>query len=80
MPGRLRWRSLAALDAEHPASYPVRVALVVGTWLGYAVNDTGPVLVASIVGIWLCYLPAILPAPQGTGEVAADGADGARSR
>ena len=79
-PRRLGVRRLAALDAEHPASHPVRLALVVGTWLGYAVNDTGPVLVASIVGIWLCYLPAILPGPQGTGEVAADGADGARSR
>lgn len=61
IPGRLRWRRLAALDAEHPASYWVRVALVVGTWVGYAVNDTGPVLVAAIFGIWLCYLPAVLP-------------------
>lgn len=82
MPGRLRWRSLAALDAEHPASYPVRVALVVGTWLGYAVNDTGPVLVASIVGIWLCCLPAVLPPRTGDARhpVPADGAgDAART-
>lgn len=63
IPGRLRWRRLEALDAEHPASYAVRVALVVGTWVGYAVNDTGPVLVAAILGVWLCLLPALLPAP-----------------
>ena len=61
IPGRLRWRRLAALDAEHPASYWVRIALVVGTWVGYAVNDTGPVLVAAMFGIWLCYLPVVLP-------------------
>jgi len=64
MPRRLRWRRLAALDVEHPASYRVRVALVVGAWVGYAVNDTGPVLVAAMLGIWLAYLPAVLPAPQ----------------
>lgn len=57
IPGRLRWRRLVALDAEHPASYWVRVALVVGTWVGYAVNDTGPVLVAAMFGIWLCCCP-----------------------
>lgn len=64
IPGKLRWRRLAALDTEHPASYWVRVALVVGTWVGYAVNDTGPVLVAAMFGIWLAYLPAVLAAPQ----------------
>ena len=64
IPGRLRWRRLAALDAEHPASYAVRVALVVGAWVGYAVNDTGPVLVAAMVGLWLAHLPAVLPSPQ----------------
>ncbi|WP_245851136.1 hypothetical protein [Brachybacterium vulturis] len=63
LPGRLRWRRLAALDAAHPASYPVRVALVAGAWIGYAVNDTGPVLVAAMLGIWLCHLPAVLPDP-----------------
>lgn len=64
MPRRVRWHRLAALDAEHPAAYGVRVALVVGTWVGYAVNDTGPVLVAAILGIWLCLLPAALPVPD----------------
>ena len=63
MPGRLRWRRLEALDAEHPVAYRVRVALVAGTWAGYAVNDTGPVLVAAMVGVSLAYLPAVLPAP-----------------
>lgn len=62
-PHRFRWHRLAALDEMHPASYPVRVALVVGTWVGYAVNDTGPVLVAAILGLWLAYLPAVLPDP-----------------
>ena len=63
MPHRFRWHRLAALDAAHPASYWVRVALVVGTWVGYAVNDTGPVLVASMLGLWLAHLPAVLPDP-----------------
>ena len=67
MPRRLHWHRLAALDDLHPASYAVRVALVVGTWVGYAVNDTGPVLVAAIFGIWLAFLPAALPAPRPTG-------------
>jgi len=64
MPRRVRWQRLAALDAQHPASYAVRVALVVGAWVGYAVNDTGPVLVAAMVGIWLAHLPAVLPDPD----------------
>ncbi|MFC7456070.1 hypothetical protein ACFQS2_02585 [Brachybacterium sp. GCM10030267] len=63
MPRRIGWRRLAELDTLHPASYAVRVALVAGTWLGYAVNDTGPVLVAAILGIWIAYLPAVLPDP-----------------
>ena len=61
MPRILRWRSLAALDQQHPTAYAVRLCLVVGTWVGYLVNDTGPVLVASIFGIWLALLPAVLP-------------------
>ena len=71
IPGRLRWRRLAALDAEHPASYGVRVALVAGAWMGYVVNDTGPVLIAAVLGIWLCLLPAILPSPQDVTEIEA---------
>ncbi|WP_157975698.1 hypothetical protein [Brachybacterium sp. YJGR34] len=71
MPRRLRWRRLAALDAATPSAHAVRVALVVGTWVGYAVNDTGPVLVASIVGIWLCLLPAVLPSPEESRTVTA---------
>ncbi|MGO1284496.1 MAG: hypothetical protein ACTHWF_11935 [Brachybacterium sp.] len=69
MPGRLRWRRLAALDVEHPASYWVRVTLVAGAWVGYAVNDTGPVLIASMLGIWMCFLPAVLPTPQEASEI-----------
>ena len=45
----------------------VRVALVAGAWIGYAVNDTGPVLIAAMLGIWLCSLPAVLPAPAAPG-------------
>ena len=65
MPGRLGLPRLARMDAEHPASHPVRVALVVGAWLGYAVNDTGPVLVAAMLGVWITQLPAVLPDPSG---------------
>ncbi len=64
MPRRLRWRRLAALDASHPVAHRVRIALVVGAWVGYAVNDTGPVLVAAMLGIWLAHLPAVLPDPE----------------
>ncbi|MGY5764192.1 hypothetical protein ACXET9_03195 [Brachybacterium sp. DNPG3] len=75
MPVRLRLRRLDALDAAHPASYAVRIALVAGGWLGYAVNDTGPVLVAAMLGVWLALLPAVVPTP---GELAArtEDADG----
>ncbi|MGO1391568.1 hypothetical protein [Brachybacterium alimentarium] len=63
---------LVELDTTHPAAYRVRVATVAGTWLGYAVNDTGPVLVAAVFGIWLAFLPAALPAPRPTGTGAAE--------
>ncbi|MEE1619376.1 hypothetical protein [Brachybacterium sp. J153] len=64
LPGRIRWRRLAALDAAHPVAHRVRIALVVGAWVGYAVNDTGPVLVAAMLGVWLVLLPAVLPDPE----------------
>jgi hypothetical protein len=67
MPRRLRWRRLAALDEEHPVAHRARIALVVGAWVGYAVNDTGPVLVAAMLGIWLALLPAIFPDPAERG-------------
>ncbi|MGO1354511.1 hypothetical protein [Brachybacterium tyrofermentans] len=67
-PRRFRLTRLVALDAAHPAAYRVRVALVAGTWLGYAVNDTGPVLVAAVFGIWFAFLPVALPAPRPTGS------------
>ena len=37
---------------------------MVGAWVGYAVNDTGPVLVAAMLGVWLVLLPAVLPEPE----------------
>lgn len=63
MPRRARLDRLAALDAACPQARPVRVALAVGAWLGYAVNDTGPVLVAAMLGIALALLMPMLPAP-----------------
>lgn len=74
MPRRLGLRRLAALDAAHPASYAVRVALVVGVWIGWSVNDTGPVLVAAAMGIWLAMLPEALPSPAATPQIE-DGRD-----
>lgn len=62
MPRRLGLHRLQQLDAEHSASYAVRVALVVGAWLGYAVNDTGPVLVTAMLAVWATLLPTVLPA------------------
>lgn len=63
-PHRLGLQRLMHLDEAHPASYPVRVALVAGAWLGYAVNDTGPVLVAAMLAVWLTQLPVVLPDPE----------------
>lgn len=71
MPGRLRLRRLQALDDAHPAARSVRIALVLGTWAGYAGNDTGPVLVAAIFGVWLAALPAVLPDPERGADTAA---------
>ena len=65
MPRKLGLQRLTRLDEEHPASYPVRVVLVIGAWLGYAVNDTGPVLVTAMLAVWVTQLPAVLPDPFG---------------
>lgn len=62
-PRRFHLQRLAALDAEHPVAHRVRMVLVAGGWMGYAVNDTGPVLIAAMLGIWLCLLPVVLPDP-----------------
>ncbi|MCT1653531.1 hypothetical protein [Brachybacterium muris] len=72
MPRRLGLRRLVRLDEAHPASYPVRVALVVGAWLGYAVNDTGPVLVAAMLAVWVAQLPAVLPDPEPSARPASE--------
>lgn len=64
MPQRARLHRLAALDVALPAARPVRIALAVGAWLGYAVNDTGPVLVAAMLGIVLALLVPMLPDPS----------------
>jgi hypothetical protein len=79
-PRRLRWRRLEALDAAHPVAHRVRIALVVGAWVGYAVNDTGPVLVAAMLGLWLAHLPGVLPDPApADGEAPTDGGAPARA-
>ncbi|MCS6712042.1 hypothetical protein JSY14_08420 [Brachybacterium sp. EF45031] len=62
-PARFRLQRLAALDAAHPGAWAVRLCLVLGTWAGYLVNDTGPVLVAAVLGVALCLLPPLLPDP-----------------
>ena len=63
-PRRFHLQRLAALDVEHPVVHRVRIVLVAGGWMGYAVNDTGPVLIAAMLGIWLCLLPVVLPDPS----------------
>ncbi|WP_227487949.1 hypothetical protein [Brachybacterium subflavum] len=69
MPRHLRWAALARLDREHPSSRAVRIALVAGGWLGYAVNDTGPVLIAAVLGLGILAFAAVLPAEE---DVAAE--------
>lgn len=64
MPRRLHWRALEQLDQEHPSGRTVRIALVAGGWLGYAVNDTGPVLIAAVLGLSVLALAAVLPARE----------------
>nr|WP_246482965.1 hypothetical protein [Brachybacterium halotolerans] len=64
MPRRLHWRALEQLDEEHPSGRSVRIALVAGGWLGYAVNDTGPVLIAAVLGLGILALAAVLPARE----------------
>lgn len=53
----------AAGAAVTPAA-AVLLVLVLATWAGYLVNDTGPVLVAGVVAVWLMHLPALLPDPS----------------
>lgn len=64
MPARAHLDRLATLDAACPSALPVRVALAVAAWLGYAVNDTGPVLVAAALGVSLALWLPMLPDPQ----------------
>jgi hypothetical protein len=70
MPRRLRWTALARLDREHPSSRAVRIALVAGGWLGYAVNDTGPVLIAAVLGLGILAFAAVLPAEEDVADEA----------
>jgi hypothetical protein len=67
MPERTRMRRLAAFDAEHPASRPVRIALGTGAWIGYATNDTGAMMLLAAFAVSLALITAMLPdpAPQG---------------
>lgn len=78
MPRRARLHRLVALDAALPAARPVRIALAVGAWLGYAVNDTGPVLVAAMLGVVLALLVPMLPGPEVADAQGRVGADGGR--
>ncbi|MFC0676021.1 hypothetical protein [Brachybacterium hainanense] len=61
MPQRAGLARLAALDAQVPVAWSVRLAVVVGAWVGFLVNDTGAVLVAGALAMWLVLLPAALP-------------------
>ncbi len=63
-PGRFRLARLAALDERHPTALPIRIALAIGTWAGFALNDTGAVLVLTALGVTLCLLTAMLPDPE----------------
>ena len=63
-PGRFRLARLTALDERHPTALPIRIALAIGTWAGFALNDTGAVLVLTALGVTLCLLTAMLPDPE----------------
>lgn len=72
VPQRARLLRLAELDRQVPVSRAVRIAIIAGAWLGFAVNDTGAVLVAGALAMWLVLLPVVLPdpAPEAAGHPA----------
>ncbi|MFE5776951.1 hypothetical protein [Brachybacterium sp. NPDC056505] len=76
VPSRTRMRRLAAFDARHPAVRPVRIALGVGAWIGYATNDTGAMLLLAALAVSLPLIAAMLPDPEvgACGETRGDGA------
>jgi hypothetical protein len=63
-PGRTRMRRLAAFDAQYPVARPVRLALGVGAWIGYATNDTGAMLLLAALAVTLPLFAAMLPDPE----------------
>jgi hypothetical protein len=67
-PIRFHWRAVAALHDSAPGARAVLIALVVGTWLGYAVNDTGPVLVAAALGVSITLVGPMLSTAEERSE------------
>ncbi|MCG7309052.1 hypothetical protein [Brachybacterium sp. ACRRE] len=63
VPTRAHMVRLAAFDARHPAARPVRIALGVGAWIGYATNDTGAMLLLAALVVSLPLIAAMLPDP-----------------
>jgi hypothetical protein len=63
-PGRTRMRRLATFDAQYPVARPVRLALGVGAWIGYATNDTGAMLLLAALAVTLPLFAAMLPDPE----------------
>ena len=59
-PGPMRAGRLSALFTAQPLVRPALIALAFGTWLGDAVNDTGPVLVAAATGVGLALVLPLL--------------------
>ncbi|WP_058234685.1 hypothetical protein [Devriesea agamarum] len=62
-PGRARWARLSRLISEVPVARPVVICLIAGSWLGFAVNDTGPLLVVAAGLMTAPLLTAMLPDP-----------------
>lgn len=63
VPGRTGLRRLAAFDAAHPPARPVRVALGIGAWIGFATNDTGAMMLTAAFVVSLALFVPMLPDP-----------------
>ncbi|PWH07548.1 hypothetical protein DEO23_02655 [Brachybacterium endophyticum] len=76
IPQRTGMHRLAAFDEQHPVARPVRVALGIGAWIGYATNDTGAMLLLAALVVSFALITAMLPDPAAPEEPSPSAARG----